>query len=177
LQRETLRERQFSHSPSEVFRGVLNNLEQQGVIVAEKDLVRLREHTLTVSDEDVMLRDKLAKSYREARLEPPSIEEACANAGIAKSQLAHGRKLLQLLIDSGELVRIQPDLLFDRATVNDLTIKLREYAAANEPDRLIDVASFKTLAGVSRKYAIPLLEYFDRERITRRAGDRRLILR
>jgi hypothetical protein len=52
-----------------------------------------------------------------------------------------------------------------------------DYATAHEPARLIDVASFKTLAGVSRKYAIPLLEYFDREQVTRRAGDKRLILK
>jgi selenocysteine-specific elongation factor len=54
---------------------------------------------------------------------------------------------------------------------------LLDYATAHEPARLIDVASFKTLAGVSRKYAIPLLEYFDREQVTRRAGDKRLILK
>jgi selenocysteine-specific elongation factor len=57
-----------------------------------------------------------------------------------------------------------------------LVSALREYAAAHGPERLIDVAAFKQLSGVSRKYAIPLLEYFDRERITRRAGDRRIIL-
>jgi selenocysteine-specific elongation factor len=54
---------------------------------------------------------------------------------------------------------------------------LQDYGAQHEPDRLIDVPTFKTLAGVSRKYAIPLLEYFDREQVTRRAGDKRLILR
>jgi len=54
---------------------------------------------------------------------------------------------------------------------------LQTYASQHEPDRLIDVAAFKDLAGVSRKYAIPLLEYFDREQVTRRAGDKRLILK
>jgi alkanesulfonate monooxygenase SsuD/methylene tetrahydromethanopterin reductase-like flavin-dependent oxidoreductase (luciferase family) len=57
-----------------------------------------------------------------------------------------------------------------------VTARVREYADAGAGDRLIDVAAFKDLARVSRKYAIPLLEYFDRERVTRRAGDRRLIL-
>jgi len=61
--------------------------------------------------------------------------------------------------------------------LEDLKTKLRDYAAAHEPERLIDVAAFKDLAGVSRKYAIPLLEYFDREQVTRRAGDKRLILK
>jgi selenocysteine-specific elongation factor len=57
-----------------------------------------------------------------------------------------------------------------------LKAKLIDYGSRNEPHRLIDVAAFKELAGVSRKYAIPLLEYFDNERVTRRSGDKRLIL-
>jgi selenocysteine-specific elongation factor len=81
-----------------------------------------------------------------------------------------------LLIDSGVLVRVQGDLFFHRSALDQLIKNLREYAARHEPERMIDVATFKDLAGISRKYAIPLLEYLDRERITRRAGDRRVIL-
>ena len=61
--------------------------------------------------------------------------------------------------------------------LESLKARLRQYGETHEPDRLIDVGAFKDLAGVSRKYAIPLLEYFDRERVTRRAGDKRLILK
>jgi selenocysteine-specific elongation factor len=61
--------------------------------------------------------------------------------------------------------------------LDDLKTRLINYASQHEPDRLIDVATFKDLAGVSRKYAIPLLEYFDRAQVTRRAGDKRLILK
>ena len=73
-------------------------------------------------------------------------------------------------------MRVNPDLFFYRAALDNLIARLREYAAQHEPERLIDVATFKEIAGISRKYAIPLLEYFDRERITRRAGDKRVIL-
>jgi selenocysteine-specific elongation factor len=61
--------------------------------------------------------------------------------------------------------------------IADLTAKLHAYGSQHEPDRLIDVAAFKDLAGVSRKYAIPLLEFFDRAHVTRRAGDKRIILK
>jgi selenocysteine-specific elongation factor len=70
---------------------------------------------------------------------------------------------------------VTPDLLLHREALDQLIMATREYAAGCE-DRLIDVATFKDLAGVSRKYAIPLLEYFDRERITRREGDRRKVI-
>ena len=177
LPRETLRERQFPRAQPEVFRAVLDRLEKQGVLVSDKDVVRLREHTMTVSGEDAAVRDRLSRVYRDAHLEPPSSEEALASAGVAKSQMNHGKKLLQLLIDGGELIRIQGDLLFSRPALEELKSKVRDYGDSNEPERLIDVATFKNLAGLSRKYAIPLLEYLDRQRITRRAGDQRIILK
>jgi selenocysteine-specific elongation factor len=62
-----------------------------------------------------------------------------------------------------------------RAALDDLTMKVRDHGA-RQSDRAIDVAAFKDLAGISRKYAIPLLEYFDRQRVTRREGDRRIVL-
>jgi selenocysteine-specific elongation factor len=68
-------------------------------------------------------------------------------------------------------------MFFHAQALEHLKNLLRQYATEHEPERLIDVAKFKDLAGVSRKYAIPLLEYFDSERITRRAGDKRVILK
>jgi selenocysteine-specific elongation factor len=177
LPRETLREQQFTHVQPEVFRSVLDDLERRGLLVTQKEIVRLREHTLEVSGEDAALLEQLARLYREAQLAPPSLDEALAAAGLGKNQTAHGRKVLQLLIDRGELVRVQGDLFFGRDSLNQLKARLKQYGDVHEPERSIDVAAFKDLAGVSRKYAIPLLEYFDRERITRRAGDRRLIMR
>ena len=97
-------------------------------------------------------------------------------ANVAAPQRTQARKILQLLIDDRTLVRIQGEMFMHAKVVQDLKVKLRTYAAQHEPDRLIDVPAFKDLAGVSRKYAIPLLEFFDREHVTRRAGDKRLIL-
>jgi selenocysteine-specific elongation factor len=73
------------------------------------------------------------------------------------------------------LVKVHGEMFFHRAALDDLTRKLREHGA-KQADRAIDVAAFKALAGISRKYAIPLLEYLDRQRITRREGDRRIVL-
>lgn len=176
LARETLRERRFAHSPLEVFRTVLADLEHAGVLISDRELIRTREHLLELSSTDAELRDKLAQVYEKAGLEPPGLEEAMLTAGVSSVQKAHGRKILQLLLDGGRLVRVQGDLLFHRTALDDLIERLREFAATNASHPSIDVATFKDLAGVSRKYAIPLLEFLDRERITRREGDRRIIL-
>ncbi len=176
LARETLRERHFARLPSEVFRSVLTSLEREGKMVSERDVIRAREHSLQLSSADANLRSKLEEIYERAGLEPPSLEDALENAGAAADR-NHRRKILQLLIDEGALVRVQGDLMFHRQALEGLKRALHSYADQHEPNRLIDVATFKELAGVSRKYAIPLLEFLDRERVTRRAGDRRQILK
>jgi selenocysteine-specific elongation factor len=173
--KEILRERHFAHAPAEIFRAVLSQLESAGGLVSEKDIVRVRAHTRELSDADAALREALEKAYRDAALSAPSMSEAFASAGISAAAQPHGRKILQLLIDSGVLVRVAGEMFFHRVALDDLTRKLRAHAARSS-DRSIDVAAFKELAGISRKYAIPLLEYLDRQRVTRREGDRRVIL-
>src|SRR5205085_1599340 len=176
LARETLRERVFAHVPPEIFRAVLQQAESAGALVSERDVVRAAAHSLALSPTDATLRDRLEAIYEAARLEVPTFDEALVRAGNGQATREHGRKLLQLLLDAGALVRVTNDLFFHRAALDGLIARLRAYAAAHELERLIDVAAFKDLARVSRKYAIPLLQYLDRERITRRAGERRLIL-
>jgi selenocysteine-specific elongation factor len=177
LLRETLREKVFAHAAPEIFASVLAALESQKVLVSEKDTVRAFSHSVDLSDQDQRLRQAFEQTYRNAGVEAPSIDELMTQAGVAAPQRAHARKILQLLIDAGKIVPIQGDMLMDTTALKTLKEKLLEYGATNEPDRLIDVATFKELAGVSRKYAIPLLEYFDRARVTRRAGDKRVILK
>ncbi|PYS83640.1 MAG: selenocysteine-specific translation elongation factor [Acidobacteria bacterium] len=177
LARETLRERVFARAAPELFRSALQRAEAEGALVSERELVRSRGHSLELSPADEALRERLEKVYREAALEAPTLEEAFARADAdAGKRREHLRKILQLLIDAGALVRVREDLFFHRGALDRLVAALREYAAGRGPERLIDVAAFKELSGVSRKYAIPLLEYFDRERVTRRAGDKRVIL-
>ncbi|HEX8143054.1 MAG TPA: selenocysteine-specific translation elongation factor [Pyrinomonadaceae bacterium] len=176
LMRETLRERHFAHAAPEVFRAVLSHLEREGKLRSEKDVVCAASHSLSLSAADASVRDRLEQLYRTSALEPPTFDEALARMGLPAQAREHARKLLQLLIEGGLVVRVQNELFFHLDALEALKRRLKEYGAANEPGRLIDVAAFKEMAGVSRKYAIPLLEYFDRERVTRRAGDKRIIL-
>jgi selenocysteine-specific elongation factor len=174
--RETLREKIFAHLTPEIFRSVLTNLENEKRIAAEKDIVRAASHNLELSGDEKTLRERLENIYKKARLEVPKLEEALNEAvKNTKSSRETARKVFQLLLNSGEIVKITDEFYFSKTEIDDLIKKIKD-DAAHSSDKLIDVAKFKTIAGISRKYAIPLLEYFDRERITRRAGDQRLIL-
>lgn len=174
--RETLREKVFTHLPLEIFKKTLQVLVERGEILAEKDVVRASSYSQNLSLGDKQILERLQKIYETAKLEVPTLENALAESIIGtKSKPTEARKVFQLLLDSGEIVKISSDFYFSSKAISELVEKLKNHAAKTS-DRLIDVPSFKDLAGISRKYAIPLLEYFDQQKITRRAGDKRLIL-
>jgi len=83
-------------------------------------------------------------------------------------------KILQILLRDKNLVRVTPDLIFHRDALAQLRDRLSVFKKTK--GERISVPGFKELTGITRKYAIPLLEYLDRERVTRRAGDERVIL-
>jgi selenocysteine-specific elongation factor len=172
LPKETLHDRFFAGASTEVFREAIAQMEKDGAFTSENEIVKLRDHSRELSNEDAKAKDKLEAAYRNAGVAPPALADAFKHAGLDNTR---GRKILQLMVDSGSLVKVHGDMLFHQAALDALIQKLRA-RAVTQPDRSIDVGSFKELAGISRKYAIPLLEYFDRQRITRREGDRRIIM-
>jgi len=176
ISQATLREKTFASVAPEIFKTTLTHLERENKIKVEKDTVRAAAHNLELAPEEEVLREKLRKIYKTAKLEMPKLEDALGDSvGGTKSDKNHARKIFQLLLNSGEIVKISEEFYCAKIEIENLIVKMREFAAETS-DRLIDVSKFKDIAGISRKYAIPLLEYFDREKITRRAGDKRLIL-
>ncbi len=176
INRETLREKIFSHLPSEIFKTVIFQLEKDGKISSDKDIVAAKSYNQELSGEEKIVKDKLEKIYKTAKLEVPTLENALNEAiGGTKIKKEHARKIFQLLLNLGEIIKITDDFYFAKEEIIGLIESIGEFARTT-PDNLIDMAKFKDIAGISRKYAIPLLEYFDREKITRRAGDKRLIL-
>lgn len=174
--RETLREKIYAFYPPEIFRAVLKNLESEKKIVSEKDFVRAAAHNLELSNDEKTLREKLSDIFKNAKLEVPKLEDVLnETVKNTKADKNHARKIFQLILNSGEIVKVTDEFYFSRPAIDNLILQMRDFAEKSA-DRLIDVAAFKDLASISRKYAIPLLEYFDREKITRRAGDKRLIL-
>jgi selenocysteine-specific elongation factor len=119
--------------------------------------------------QDRNLLERIAEGFRRAGVTPPSPEEVGTRLGISPSEM---RRLITLLLRDRTLVRLGSDsLCVDRRALEELATRVRALRGQR-----LDVAAFKQLAGVSRKYAIPLLEYLDRERVTAKDGDRRIVL-
>lgn len=174
--KETLREKVFGFLPAEIFRTIIGELEKAGKIVSERDILRLGSHNTELTDDEKAVHERLSHIYKAARFEVPKMEEAFADALTGTTlQKEDARKIFQLLLNSREIVKISEEFYFAKSAIDELVEKMKGYAGSVS-NHTIDVPKFKELAGVSRKYAIPLLEYFDREKITRRTGDKRLIL-
>lgn len=175
IQREALRDCIAGFLPNDVFHAIVNSLESSGSVIVDKDIVRTSAYQTILSPSETLLREKLCSIYTDAGLEVPKFEEALADAAnIAKLDTRTARKIFSQFLDSGEIVKVTDDFYFAKSAIDPLVEMMQQMAATG--DRTIDVAQFKDLAGVSRKYAIPLLEYFDRTHVTARSGDKRIIL-
>ena len=159
--------------PNDTFAAALESLIASGTLVAAGESVSLAERKQTLTPAEQAAKTALSDGLRGAGLEVPKIGELLDTVSReSKLPAPHVRKVLQTLINSREIVKVTDDFFFDKKSIDSLIAKVREEAGS---DRTIDVAKFKEISGVSRKYAIPLLEYFDREKITIRTGDKRVI--
>ncbi len=143
-------------------------LRQSPGIAVEGEAVRLASHRLHLRQDEEEAQAKIEEAFARAGLAVPATSEVLGRCGVEPGR---ARALLQILIRHKKLVRISEDLVFHSATLEDL----RALLARRKGERFL-VPAFKDWTGVSRKYAIPLLEYLDRERVTRRDGDSRVVL-
>jgi selenocysteine-specific elongation factor len=137
-------------------------------IVVEGDLVRLVSHRVALKQDEDEALAKIEEAFHQGALAVPSIKEVLAKCGV---EPARSRTLLQILLRNRKLVRVSDELIFHASALDHL----RAVLAARKGSHF-SVADFKDWTGVSRKYAIPLLEFLDREHATRREGDSRVVL-
>ena len=171
LSREEARERIFGRAAAPVFEHVVATLVQEGRM-AGRDRLSLAGRQVTLSEEEAHVHTALDRLYREAGLAPPDLASAASAAGMP---LATAERMSRLMLKQKSLVKIDT-LLFHADVVAKLKDDVRALKAGGAATPKVDVGSFKEKYGISRKFAIPLLEYLDRERVTRRVGDARVVL-
>ncbi len=170
IPREEARDRIVGRAAPEVFDSIVESLAAGGTIVA-RDRLALATHRISLSPEEARAQAALEKIYRDAGLSPPDLKGAAAEAGV---DAAIAERMGRLLLRQKALVKVD-ELLFHAEALASLKAGVRALKSGTTPAK-VDVAAFKERYGISRKYAIPLLEYLDRERITRRVGDTRVVL-
>ncbi len=168
ISREELRSR-AGNAQERVFGQLLTSLEAEGVVRSEKDQVRLASHSIRLTPEQQRVVSGLDAEFVRAGPAPPSPEEALAKLGV-KGNERH--ELFQLLVAERRLVRVKESLYFHSEALGAIQAKLVAYL---QQKKEIGPGDMKDLLGITRKYAIPLMEYFDTQRITVRQGERRVL--
>ena len=168
--REEVRERIFRHAGPGIFEAVLERLAGDGRLTAGGHLA-LPGHRVTLSPAEQRASDEVVALLRTAGLRPPAPAALRERLGVDEDVL---ERVLRRLVREQAAVRVGP-LVFHVAAIESLKADLAALKAADDR-ATIDVGTFKERYGVSRKFAIPLLEYLDRERLTRRVGEKRLVL-
>ena len=168
IAREALREQ--VKASSGVFIAALDRLLREKKIEVTGEIVRLPGHGVILKDEEAESKARIEEAFASAGLKVPALHEVIAGLKVDK---ARAQKIVTLLLRDKLLVKVSDELVFHGGALQELR---RLIAAEKAKSPRMDVAKFKELTGVSRKYAIPLLEYLDRERVTKRVGDAREIL-
>jgi selenocysteine-specific elongation factor len=170
ISREEVRERLFGGLKPEIFRAVIAYLAEQGKVVAERDALRMASHKPALTGADADTKQALEAAFKATGLQAGTLDEIAA---ATKVNINLAKKFYSLLIAEQRIIRVG-DFIFHVDAIEDLKARVRAHKSISPK---IDVAVFKVITGgLTRKYAIPLLEFLDRQRITRRVGNEREIL-
>jgi selenocysteine-specific elongation factor len=153
------------HLPPKVFRGIVDNLNLEQAIAKEENLLRLASHTVQLGRQEKELMASIKNILGSQPLAPPDVKEIEKQLGISRTKLA---EVLRLLERDNSVVRVTADMYFLASSMDQLRTRLQEFLSAKGE---MTAASFRDLIGSTRKYTIPLLEYFDRDGLTIRIGD------
>jgi selenocysteine-specific elongation factor len=167
MPREELKSRLPRDLDTKLFHLLITRLDKEGAIAVEEKILRRADHTVSLAGTQSEIKEKMEAAYRDGGLTPPYFRDVISDLGVdAKT----ARDVMNLLIDSGRVVKVKEELYFSAGALEELKRRLEAHLREHES---ITAPEFKELTGLTRKYLIPLLEYFDSIRFTIRIGDAR----
>jgi len=144
---------------------IINQMIKDKKIALDEDIVRLEGHKVSLGEDQSSIKIKIIKAYKESGLTPPYLKELVQEH---KMDPSGAKEVLTLLVDEGILLKIKEDLYFHTENINEIKNRMIEFLRKNGE---MSAPQFKEMAGASRKFLIPLLEYFDSKNVTIRIGD------
>jgi selenocysteine-specific elongation factor len=168
LAKEELRTKLPTDLDVKLFQILLNELVQSKKVVLEKDKLRLPEHQISSIDEKGLVK-RVEEAIFKGGLQPPSLKELSEEWSEKEEEV---RSVHEYLVHEGVLIKIRNDLYFHQVHFDHLRERLITYLGKN---REITTPQFKEITGASRKYTIPLIEYFDQIKLTLRLGEKRVL--
>ena len=169
ISKEELKVSSINFASPKLFNMVISSLNKKSAIISDKDSVRLAKHQVELTGDLDSLRQDIAQIYKEAGLTPPSLTEVINKFSDRKTK---AQSIIKLMLKDGDLIKINEELCFSSESLNNVR---NDYKSMLIKDGKATPASFKNLTGLPRKYIIPLMEYFDMNKLTVRVGDHRIL--
>jgi selenocysteine-specific elongation factor len=167
MPKEELKSKFGSALSPKIFNLLLETMSSAGLVALERDILRLSGHSVRLEEDQEQISKKMLEAFAKAGLAPPTVKQLAQDLEMTEKKAL---EMLNHLAGQGSLVKVKQDLYFDSAEINNLkerlTNHLKEHGEITPPQ-------FKDMTGLSRKYLIPLLEWFDSAKITIRVGDSR----
>ena len=170
LSKEELRKRFYDDMPLEVFRYCLDSLVKKRRIMFLDEAVSLYGRETKLSDESEKVQKMIEAALVNAAVQPPTLAELQNSLNADCEEI---KRIFFWMVKEKQLVKIAEDIVYLRTTLDEIKQRIKEKFA---PGSKLGVADFKDVFGITRKHAIPLLEFLDREKFTRRLGADRIIL-
>jgi selenocysteine-specific elongation factor len=170
MSREAVQSEALTGADAAVLGTILDTLFEEQKLEASNEIIRAYGRRVRLTPEEQEACDSIRAALKAHGLEVPPADEVLSGLKIASTA---ARKIVQFMAREGVLAKVNEELLVDQEVMDGAIARLRERKKSNAN---LSVGDFKDLVGVTRKYAIPLLEYFDRIRVTRRSGSDRVIL-
>jgi len=171
MSKEELKTKFPPYLTAKLFNLTLTQMIKENEIVQEENTVRLASHAVSLGGKQADIKDKILDTYQKSGLQPPYFKELTKSLD---ADAKRARDVLMHLVDEGSIVKVKEDLYFHVKAISDLKNKLVGFLEARGE---ITTPQFKEMTAVSRKYVIPLAEYFDSKNVTLRVGDVRKLRR
>ena len=169
VSREEVKKRFLGTASSTYFQFVIQALEEEGLVQTQATTLAIHGRKVELGPKQEQVRQEILNSIDRSFPEPPSLKELIQSSPHPPEEV---RSVFYYLLEKGELIRISENLVATASQIADLKKELSQKFGSGES---FTVPEFKDLFKISRKYAIPFLEYLDRERVTQRQGDRRIL--
>jgi selenocysteine-specific elongation factor len=165
MSRQGLMSKLSTSLDNKLFSLLIQDLVKNNTVIQEKEVIRLSGHEVALEADQINVRHRIERAYLESGLEPPYFRDLMASLGQNSTRM---KDILTLMLEEGTLIKVKEDLYFHKRVIDDLKNGLVSFLKAN---REITTPQFKEMTGVSRKYTIPLIEFFDTTKVTIRVGD------
>jgi selenocysteine-specific elongation factor len=169
ISKEELKARLSPNLDSKIYARLLEALERGGGISVKQETCSLVGHQVSLSSDEQGLYDQILKIYQDAGMTPPNQEDVLSRF---RKDRDKAEKFIILLLDEGKLTRLKGDLLFHQDALKRITEQVQNFL---KDGKQMGITDFKELTGLSRKFAVALLEYLDAQGVTIRVGDQRVL--